>query len=326
MNAWKRFRRWIRRTLWRLYVRILRVAMVGDVKGRLLVHPADFDHPVFGKSRALPTVLEIVVDDDEARPPADVGRLVKRALFPDEGRFRFNVAFSCGDPGLFGKGRYTDPRSIWFNVFFGYYELDAPVRLWRRPLGYRAASPGAEVEFADVVRIGKADWNYFSNHVYGVPLDVVRRHDAFDPAAIRCEHLGREKIGESWWDHVVVDGVEVVSAYTAAGEKGRLERTAGGWTSLWRFLFGRPCPRPDATVSFVPTRMRAELYMAFRRAKDPDDERGEVWRTLIFGGTARSDFPDPAQARAFLDVQLATLRGVMAHAYPQDGFPTGSPS
>jgi len=331
MNPWKRLLRWLGRTGLRLYLRFLRVAMVGDVKGKAFVHAADLDHPLFGKSRAFPTVLEIVVDDDRRRPPADVGRLAKRALFPDDPRFLFNVVFSCGDPGhLLGEGLYADPRSIWFNVFFGYYELDAPCAKWSRPLGYRSAEPGAEVEFKDVVRIGKADWNYFSNRVYGVPLEKIRPLDAFDLGTIGHRHLGRVKIGKSWWDHVELDDVEVVSAYTAPGEQGRLERPAWAWTPAWRLAFGGPCPREEAKESFFPTKMRAELYMSFRKATDRADVKGkgEVWRTLIFGGTVRSDYRNPAksaeesraEADAFLAVQLATVRHVMEEVYSKDGF------
>jgi len=253
-----------------------------------------------------------------------VGKLVKEAFFPDDPPFLFNVAFSCGDPGIFGKGLYTDPRSIWFNVFFGYYEIDAPCSTWARPFGYRAAAPGAAVEFADVVRIGKADWNYFSNHVYGVPLAAIRPLDAIDMGTVTRRDLGRKRIGDSWWDHIELDGVEVVSAYTAPGEKGRLEDTDGFFSRIWRAIFGRPCPRPGATPSFVPTRMRAELYMAWTKAKDVD-VNGPVWRTLIFGGTVRSDHPDGAAARRFLDRQLAAVEKVMVHAHPKDGFASAAP-
>jgi hypothetical protein len=334
MKPLKRLLRWLGAGCLRLYLRILRITMVGDVKGKVFVQAADFDRPPFGKSRAFPTVLEIVVDDDRSRPPADVGRLAKRALFPDDPRFLFNVVFSCGDPGPFEKGLYTDPSSIWFNVFFGYYELDAPCALWGRPLGYRSSAPDAQVEFADIVRIGKADWNYFSNRVYGVPLETIRPHDAFDMATIRHRHLGRKRIGQSWWDHVTLDGVEVVSAYTAPGEQGRLERPAWAWTPAWRLAFGSPCPRAEATESFFPTKMRTELYMSFRKATDRADVKGkgEVWRTLIFGGTVRNDYRAPgrsadesrAEADAFLAVQLETLREVMVEDYAQDGFATAA--
>src|SRR5512134_1320342 len=119
MKSLKRLLRRIGRAGLRAYLWLLKRAMVGDVKGRPIAPPADFADPHFGGSRAFPTVLEIVVDDDRSRPPADVGRLAKRALFPDDPRFLFNVVFSCGDPGaLLAPGRYTDPRSIWFNVFF----------------------------------------------------------------------------------------------------------------------------------------------------------------------------------------------------------------
>jgi hypothetical protein len=182
------------------------------------------------------------------------------------------------------------------------------------------------VEVADIVRIGKADWNYFSNRVYGVPLDAIRPHDAFDLGRIGHARRGRVRIGESWWDHVALDGVEVVSAYTAPGEQGRLEKADPDFTPFWRLAYGAPCPRPEATVSFAPTKMRAELYLSHRKATDPADVKGPVWRTLIFGGTVRADWPDRAAADAFLALQLDAVRKVMARDYPGDGFATERPA
>jgi hypothetical protein len=320
MNVFKR--------LWRrlgLDVVIRKAPLVGEVKNAIFVHGADFEDPVFGASRAMPTVLEIVVDDDEERRPANVGALVKKALFPHEHRFIFNVAFSCGDPGLFGRGLYTDPQSIWFNVFFGYYQLDVPRPQWERPFGYRLDEGHPRIQFDDVVRIGKADWNYFSSRVYGVPLDAIRPLDRFDMGKIAHQHLGRVRIGESWWDHVTLDGVEVVSAYTAPGEVHRLEDSDPLLSPIWRALFGRPHPRPGPTPSFVPTVMRAELYMAYEEGKDLD-LGSRAWKTLIFGGTVRSDHPDRAEADRFLALQLAALRKVMAHAYARAGFATEATS
>lgn len=304
---------------------IRKAPLVGEVENELLVHGADFADPEFGESRAMPTVLEIVVDDDAERPPANVGALVKRALFPHEGRLIFNVAFSCGDPGLFGRGLYTDPRSIWFNVFFGYYEIDVPRPAWSRPFGYRLEGEREQIRFDDVVRIGKADWNYFSNHVYGVPLEAIRPLDRYDMGRIPHRHLGRVKIGESWWDHVELDGVEVVSAYTAPGERGRLTNPDPLLSPIWRALFGRPNPQPGPMKSFAPVRMRAELYMAWEAGEDLDLESG-AWKTLIFGGTVRSDHPDRAAADRFLALQLAAVRRVMVHAYPTAGFATAEPA
>jgi hypothetical protein len=320
MNLFKR--------LWRrlgLDAVIRKAPLVGEVENKIFVHGADFEDPVFGESRAMPTVLEIVVDDDEDRPPANVGALVKRAFFPHEPGFIFNVAFSCGDPGFFGKGLYTDPQSIWFNVFFGYYQLDVPRPAWKRPFGYRLEGTRQEVEFGDIVRIGKADWNYFSNRVYGVPLETIRPLDTWDLGTIEHRHLGRVKIGESWWDHVALDGVEVVSAYTAPGEAHRLEDSDPLLSPIWRALFGRPHPRPVPMKSFAATRMRAELYLAYDTARDLD-LGSPAFRTLIFGGTVRSDHPDRAEADRFLALQLDAVRKVMAHAYGKDGFATEATS
>ena len=307
----------------RLALALRRLPMIGEVQNHIVVNAADFDDPEFGSSRAVPFVLEIKVGD-RAGPPVGVGALVKRKFFADDGDFIFNVAFSCGDPGWSGRGVYTDPRSIWFNVFFGYYQIDVPRSHWSRPFGYRDAGVRPEIEPRDVVRIGKADWNYFSNYVYGVPAAAIAPYDDIDMNAVRVTYIGRTRVGESYWDELELDGVEVVSAYTAAGADHLLVAHDPLWSPVWRAVFGGPCPRPEHTTSFIPTRMRARLYMAFRATADIDpDLGGPAYQTLIFGGTVRRDWPDAAAAGRLLGRELAALRRVLAGSYPRLGFASG---
>ncbi len=296
-----------------------RAELVGEVDNHVLVEPADFYDRRFGASRAVPTVLEIPVST--TRPsPGDVGKIVKDKFFAHVPEFMFNVAFSCGDPGLFGPGVYSDPLSIWFNIFFGYYQIDVPKTLWNRPFGYRSAQPG-DVEVDDILRIGKSDWNYFSNYMYGVPLAEIQPHDQIQqrPAKIRRGVM----IGNSAWDEVEIDDVDVVSAYVAPGEEDRLCNPNPLLSRVWRAIFGRPHPREQFRQSFMGMKMRAKLYMSFHDVEHDVDLDRRTWATLMFGGTVRSDYPDQVANEHFLCLQMNAVRHVMEHRYGHLGFPPG---
>jgi len=279
--------------------------------------------PDIGRSVSpLATILRINVDN-KGGAPADVGSLVKKRFFTDSPGFVFNVCFSRG-PG----NSYCDPQSIWFNVFSGYYQIDVPRMAWGRPFGYRLVEGCAPVvNFDDVLRIGKADWNYFSNYMYGVPRRDVEAIDAVDLGRERYAYLGRERIvgmegrgvGRSrYWDHVELDHVSVVSAYLSGQDGKALENPSRVLSSLWRLSFGRPNPRPSYTESFIRTEMRALIYMSY--SEDHHPVLGDSYRTLIFGGTANNGYPDKAKNKRFLDLQMRALRQVIGKHYWELGF------
>jgi hypothetical protein len=270
------------------------------------------------------TVTRIVIDE-RAKAPGRVGALVKRKFFDDYPPFIFNVCFSCGAAGRRSAGTYCDPHSIWFNVFLGYYEIVAPKSLWSRPFGYDTAGGQAAVRFEDVVRIGKADWNYFSNYLYGVPERLIEPYNRVRMDKVRCLDLGRERIpaavggGEAgrYWDVVEVDGVEVVSAYVSGRDGNKLE-SPSLLSPLWRLSFGRPNPRGDYPDSFIPTVMRARLYLSHGEGRHP--RLGGVYRTVIFGGTVNTGYRDAEENERFLERQAEAARQVIGRYYPHLGF------
>lgn len=296
--------------------------LVGTVDGSPFAHgPVVEDaDPVIGRSVSpTPAVVKIVVGE-EAGPPANVGSLVKRKFFADRPGFLVNVCFSRG-PGR----SYCDPHSIWFNVFAGYYEIDVPRRSWGRPFGYTTGPGGAPaIDFDDVVRIGKADWNYFSNYVYGVPARHIEPFDAVDLGSARCAHLGREAIGGRdeaggrHWDVVEVDHVAVVSAYLSDRDGEALESPSPLLSPLWRLALGRPRPRPTHPRSFIPTDMRARVYMSYSECHH--SALGEAYRTHIFGGTVNTAYHDAGKNERFFDLQMRALRRVIGEHYPDLGF------
>lgn len=287
---------------------------VGAVGDRIEAHPPQIDDPTAGPSRSIVSTIMRIPIDTVPRLGSEVGSIVKKTFFADVPDFLFNVCFSVGSFSLGGPGLYGNPKSPWFNVFAGYYQIDCPKPAWSRPFGYDISGRTPAVNFDEVLRIGKSDWNYFSNWMYGVPLDAIIPYDALDPDT-RCGALGRHTVGSSQWDLVDLDGFSAVSSYqsSAPGAAQLVENTI--LTPMWRLTFGGPESQPDHDTSFPGTKMHARLYMAFT-------EDDEAYHTRLFGGTVNKAFDGPDNER-LLEEQLAASRGIIETYYPGLGFPVG---
>jgi hypothetical protein len=282
---------------------------LGEVGGDTGPHPPIVLDPAFGRSQACaPTILRIHVDDLD-RELCRVGGIVKREMFPDYPPFVFNTVACVGafPPG--GRGLYTDPRSIWFNVFLGYYQLDCLKAGWSRPFGYESANGAKSKPVGeDLTRLGKSDWNWFSNWNYGVPEEALLPYSGIDMRTVKVVDKGVVPIGNSRWHEVELEGIEVASCYVsdAPGAGQLVGNTVLG--EVWQRSFGLPSPDAGFPDSFVPTRVKAIVDMAYW-----EDE--VAYHTAIFGGTA-SVRSDPA----FLQAQLQVTKAVIAVDYPDLGF------
>jgi hypothetical protein len=282
---------------------------VGEIGGEADVAEPVVRHDRFGSSQlCTPAILRLHVDDGE-RQISDAGRIVKWELFPDHPPFVFNTIACVGQAGADGRGLYGDPNSIWFNVFFGCYQIDAPRSEWSRPFGYTGADGAAsQIEFDDVARLGEADWNFFSNWMYGVPMDAIRPYMGVDPVTT-SQQASPDLIGTTLWHRAAVEGVTCVSTYVSdARGAGRLV-TNSLIDDVWRRAFGLPNPQSDRLESFVPTTLRAEFQMAYY-------EDSDAYHTVICGGTATV----PVE-QEFLAAQMVAIRKVIADAYGDRGFP-----
>lgn len=283
---------------------------IGEVAGRTEAAPPELTRSTFGPTQACsPTVLRFHVDREE-REVCKVGSIVKRVMFPDYPPFVFNTVACVGafsPPGA--PGPYADPTSeCWFNVFFGYYQLDCLKSEWSRPFGYATVDrERSTVLVEDLVRLGKSDWNWFSNWCYGVPWDTLVSTSCL-PASIDAVVRGPVEIGEARWHEVEIKRTEVASCYESdAPGAEKLQWNSDVWEA-WRRSFGAPRPRTGHPTSFVPTLVDAVVDMSYW-----DDH--EAYHTVIFGGTARTG-TDPK----FLKAQLDATQALIASEYPDLGF------
>ena len=283
----------------------------------------------FGRSMTVPAILAIRIDGSAGTTSPAVLAPVALRVFGGYPPFVFNVSFACGEARAFRPGVYGDPRSPWFNVFVGYYEVVVARDVWDRPFGYApAAAGGLTIARGDLARLGDADWNYFSNYMYGVPLSAIEPVDA--PSA-KLEVIGAVDIGGRRWDQVEARNMVVASAYLGR-DGARLADNAPIFGDVLRCVFGQPYhgSREDPPTSFFATPMHARLYVCFDEVAHHPQVGGPAYRTFIFGGTVNQWWAgrDPARIAAnaeFLDLQDRTIRALIAEAFPDLGFPSESP-
>jgi hypothetical protein len=283
--------------------------LIGEIGDRFLVAPPRLPTGAFGEAVQLPTVLEIYVSGSH-QWPLDIGEKVDAIFFPADPPIVFNVCFSCAKPSLLKGGDYANPESHWFNVFFGFYEIDVRCSEWSRPFGFTSPTASA-LEFADLLRIGKSDWNYFSNYVYGVPGEECAKYDAI-PAGLPTRVVNPNvRIGGHDYVEAEVDGLEVVSGYVSGRDGKRLRNNNGFFSPIWRIVFGRPKRKAAFPVSLVPTRMRMRFYIRHERGYDADLEC-DAYKTFIYGGTINLGYAGPLSNAAFLDAQMEAVRNAIA--------------
>ena len=297
MSIWRAIAHALRR--FRLvFKNIVGMPLVGEFKDRFVVEPPKLPTDEFGKAVRIPFITEIYVSDQH-QWPLDVGQLVNGVFFEDAPPIVFNVCFSCARPSLFSGGDYANPESHWFNVFFGFYEIDVPKSKWSRPFGFKSAD-SLEPEFDDLLKIGKSDWNYFSNYVYGVPKDECAKYDAVPGQGVKTETLQASvDIGGKRYVEGQVDGLQVVSGYVSGKDGKKLLNNNEFFSPIWRTVFGRPKKKKEYPQSFIPTRMRMRFFA--RHIEEHDEDLGEMaYKTFIYGGTVNLGYEGSVNLDDFL--------------------------
>ncbi len=283
---------------------------IGEIDGRTDVYP-----PIVHAEGYVPsqnctgTILRIHVDD-RPRDLCAVGSKVKQVMFPDPyPPFVFNAVAAVGSFDEEGPQAYADPRSPWFNVFLGYYQLDCRKDRWDRPFGFHSAD-GIESEpyVEDLVRLGKSDWNFFSNWDYGVPEPFLVPYCSPDHAPEDAIDGGVVDVAGRGWRRVELRNVEVASCYESDAPAAARLTSNTPITPVIRRSFGYPSPQPGFPVSFIPQSLDAVLHMAYF-------EDDECFHTLIFGGTAHA-----GEDRDLLEAEVAATLAVIADQYAHRGF------
>jgi len=276
-------------------VAVLAAVRFGPLGGRFIMPRLSLPGDLGVRLTSTRLGLQVHVDPEGGGAVAGVGRLAARSLFPAARFPRFTVrTFSAfARPSRGRPGGWADPAAPLYALRFGAWEVEAEAALWRQPFGYR---DDGRLDPETLVRLVKADWNYFTAYAWGVPLDAVAACDRLEGAAIHVAQGGRVRVGERGWDRLLLDGVDV--AAPGLGQDGRRPVAPDALVAaLWRFGLG---VAPPAAVgpSFAPVRLRLRLRISHRSSVDED--RGRLHHTAILFAAARDDDPG---AEALLDRQ-----------------------
>jgi hypothetical protein len=306
------------------------VGRIGDETA--MGKPALINDAEFGQSSAMPSILNVPVSPQK-QGLLSVGQHAYQKCFAGYPPFDFNVDFSCAkaDP-LTGKSEYADPRSPWSNVFFGRYEIDAPLgkdgdaTKWSRPFGFNSTKPG-DINFDDILKLGNADWGYFSNWMYGVPdaaLDKDLAMQAQMPKPTCTVSNPDVVIGGKHYVECEIDGAYLPSAFVNPKDGGKLTNNDSLMSPVWRQVFGNQPdgaaedPAVAGTPSFAPTSMKMKFYVTQELKTDPKTGQ-QVYATEFYGGGVNKTWAgdDPAKQEyneKFLDAQMNAVKSTMRGA------------
>lgn len=294
----------------------------GNIHNNFILCPAKIKNTKkFGKDSTYPIVIEFNIFDNseilskikklsennsttEYLEVLDLGTLVKKKIFDDYPPFIYNVCFTCSRPSLLKcESRYADPTSHWFNVFYGFYEFDAPCDLWIRPFGFKTFIDN-EIELIDILKMVKADWNILGNYTYGVPFDLCLK---------ACTITGDEKliilnkelkIGRYTYIEAIIENVICVSAYQANEQ---LLSPYVITSPLWRKVFGTTPYNKNYNIPFPFIRMKGHFYIRHSKEYSKILEK-DVYKTWMSGGTIDMDYPDEKFNQEFLEEQLSAVK------------------
>lgn len=292
-------------TLSRLFSRL----PLATIDGRLRVRALSLPDDGLGAARGLPMALRLRVHPGDRGFPAGIGGEVHARAFADRPGFDVAVVFGCAAPDHRGRSAYADPRSPWYGVFFGYYEVVVDARAWGRPFGFVPDGLGGwVVEPRELARLGKADWNHFSAGLYGVPLEACVACDDTRDDAAPIVH-GEVDVGARRFVHVELPRVRVVGPYGGPGGDGYRDRVP--WVgAVWRRAFGRFDEEVVGAQAFAPIAMRGRFDVAC--APGVGLGGAPIFRTWVGGGSQNLAHPARRETERLLERQLACVRAALA--------------
>lgn len=175
---------------------------------------------------------------------------------------------------------------------------------WDRPFGF-IANNSNQLAIEDLIKLAKADWNFFSNYMYGVPFqNCVTASEIFGDEVLKIID-DKVIINNKQFIEAEISNIKVVSGYQSASEK--LLNNDKLFSPIWRKVFGIHPPISDYLKSFITTNMKMKFYIRFEKSFDPDLEE-ICYNTYIYGGSINLDYPNSTTNERFLDSQLQGIK------------------
>ena len=137
--------------------------------------------------------------------------------------FVFNAVAAVGAFEEGGPQAYANPVSPWFNVFLGLLPARLPEETCGTDRSDSRRRQGIESEpyAEDLVRLGKSDWNFFSNWDYGVPEEYLLPYCSAEVPTGGLRRRRHLEVAGRWWRRVELRNVEVASCYESDDPRAR---------------------------------------------------------------------------------------------------------
>lgn len=253
----------------------------------------------FGKDNIIQYVIEYNVPDYilDGESLENIGYMLKKYMFEEYPSFMCSEYLTCSK-----KNNYSNPLSNWYNVVYGFYEINAPCSGWARPYGF---TTDFKIIPSEIIKVISSNTNIVINYIYGVP---------FWKCVEACSMQGKEKvtivnekvsIGEYNYIEIMIEDMNLITCYTT--DKKLLSLPYNSLSKLWREIFGTVEYIKGFETDFPIIRMKGKFYVRYEHTFDRR-LRTFVFKTWIYGGIVNMDTPNIMFHNEFLSEQLKSIR------------------
>jgi hypothetical protein len=268
------------------------------IQGSYITQIKGFNDTKFGRSRDNNATVTINVSDND-----DIGKLLKELMFKNYPDFYLNIIASSAVVDQNGISDYANPVSQWFNVFYGFYEIDIPIS--DRSLPYGFDSSGIVIPL-DIIRIGLCDWNMLSSYMYGVPYNICE-HNTHITGNENLYVTGTIKIGKYTYIEVEFNNVLGTSVYQA---KSSLLNKENPISKLLQQSWGGYPYIPGYDIPFPKVRMAGKFYITHITVFNYK-LNCFCYKTIVGGGVINIDYYDGKFNNDFLNKQMSEIRNTI---------------
>ena len=271
--------------------------LVGEVNNRYFSDIEGMNDSTYGRTRDSVGVYAIEIKEKPRVLKA--GKIIKDLMFKDYPDFTLNAIATSAYVDICGKSEYPNPKSHWYNVMYGFYEIDVPVSSVKSAYGFDTKG---NVVPKDIIKIGLCDWNITTGYLYGVPLEICKKNVKFtgnEKLRVVNESI---KIGSMTYKEVEFSDIIATSVYPA---REQLEKTV-----LSEFLQHSWGTHPYVygfEQAFPKVRMAGRFYIT-QSISHSDEYDCQCYKTIVGGGVINMDYPDKEFNQGFLDRQMEQIR------------------
>lgn len=280
------------------HMKIVDIHKIHYIKGSYISQIEGMDDPKFGKSRTNSETFKIEIS--EHPKGLQVGKIIKRLMFQDYPDFYVNIIASSPIVNNNGISDFPNPQSHWFNVFYGFYEIDLPIHSFSSPFGFDSNNHVIPIE---IIKFGLCDWNIITSYLYGVPYELCEENVKITGNEKMSVINDSIKIGKYFYKEIEFSDILVTSSYPA---KSKLD-THSPIAKLLQKEWGIYNYIKGYDIPFPTVRMAGRFYITSMISYN-HDINCFCYKTIVAGGVVNMNHPDPHFNQEFLNKQMQSIR------------------